>query len=247
VKFAKIDPAKLHGIPILVSVLAADAMYFQAARNALSRAAARTRRIDRARSRVESLQDRIDALSQSPDGEKDHDVAYRNYSKLEPLCIQLEGAEYQLGEAYGPMLQDLATVHLVCAACCEAHINVQAQARLHGREWDAFERLAVDAKWLFLPKLLGLAGFDAGKEPFQAFDALLRSRNRLAHFRFHKEHFASPGVPGFVGDLGLTIKSAEKSLGSVDGMVSELARQLGQDRPHWLTVEDVNFFEVIVE
>jgi hypothetical protein len=227
-----------------MSVLAADAMYFQAARNALSRAAAQTRRIERARTRVDSLQGRIDGLSQSPDGERDDGIAHKNYSKLEPLCIQIEGAEYQLGEAYGPMLQDLATAHILCVACAEAHINAQAQTHLRGRDWDAFERLPVDAKWLFLPKLLRQLGFDPGAEPFQGFNELLRVRNRLVHFRLHKEPWNSPGVPGFVTGLGLTLESAERSLNSVDGMVTELARQLRQDRPHWLTVEDVNFFEV---
>ena len=223
-------------------------MYFQAARKALSRATARTRRIDRASARVNSLQDKIDALSQNPEGERDDRIAHRNYSKLEPLCIQMEGAEYQLGEAYGPMLYDLATAHMLCVASAEAHINVQGQAHLRGRNWDTFERLSVDAKWLFLPKLLRLRGFDPGRQPFQGFDSLLRIRNRLAHFRLHKESWRSgDAVPEFVAGLGLTAESAESSLASVDGMITELARQLREDRPHWLSVEDVNFFEVALD
>ena len=244
-RLARIDPAKLRRIPTLVSILAADAMYFQAARNALSRAAAQVRRIDRAKARVDSLQGKIDVFSQSPDGERDDRVAFRNYSKLEPLCIQMEGAEYQLGQAYGPMLYDLATTHILCVACAEAHINVQAQGRLHGRDWDAFERLPIDAKWIFLPKLLTLPGFDPGKEPFQGFDMLLRTPNRLAHFRLQKEPWQSGGVvPEFVERLGLTLESAGSSLRSVDWMTTELARQLGQQRPYWLSAEDVSFFEV---
>ena len=245
---ARLKPPRPHNVPTLVSILAADGMFFQAARKAFSRAAAQTRKIDRARARVDSLQDRINALSQSPDGERDDRLAYRNYSRLEPLCIQMEGADYQLGEAYGPMLYDVATVHILCVASAEAHINVQAQARLKGRDWDTFERLSVDAKWLFLPRLLGARGFDPGREPLQRFDALLRVRNRLAHFRQHREFWRSGGAtPEFVAGLGLTLDAAESSLASVDGMISELARQLRQDRPHWLTVEDVNFFEVALD
>jgi len=223
-------------------------MYFQAARNALSRAGAQTGKIDRARARVESLQCRIDALSQSPNGERDDRIAWKNYNKLEPLCTQIEGAEYQLGRAYGPMLYDLATAHILCVACAEAHINVQAQGRLHGRDWDAFERLPIDAKWIFLPKLLSLPGFDPGKAPFQGFDTVLHARNRVAHFRLHKEPWQSGGVlPEFVDRLGLTLESAESSLSAVDGMITQLAQQLGQERPYWLSAEDVNFFEVTLD
>lgn len=222
-------------------------MYFQAARKALARAIARTRTIDLARARVNSLQNKIDTLSRSPEGEWDAQIAHRNYRKLEPLCIQIEGAEYQLGEAYGPMLYDLATVHMLCVASAEAHINIQAQAHLRGRDWDTFERLSVDAKWLFLPRLLRLPGFDPGSQPFQGFDALLRIRNKLAHFKLHKESWRSGGeVPEFVAGLGLISESAERSILAVDRMITDLARQLRQHRPHWLTVEDVSFFEVAI-
>ncbi len=159
----------------------------------------------------------------------------------------MEGAEYRLGAAYGPMLQNLATVHILCAASAEAHINIQAQALMHGRDWAAFERLPVDVKWLFLPKLLGLPGFDPGKQPLQGFDELLHNRNRLVHFRTHKEPWGSPGVPTFLTSLGLTLESAERSREAVTGMITELARQLKQDPPHWLTVKIANFFQITLD
>src|SRR5712692_10531967 len=118
--------AKPHKIPTMMTTPAMDAMYFHSARQALSKAAKYTPHIERAERKVESLQSKIDALSRSPEGDEDREVAWRNDSKLEPLYIQMEGAEYLLGEAYGPMLQSLATAHILCAASAEAHINLQA-------------------------------------------------------------------------------------------------------------------------
>ncbi len=221
-------------------------MYFCAARDAFSQAEGCERNIARARQRVERLQGRIDDLTSAPDGDEE-EACHRHYDKLEPLCIQMEDEEYHLGEAYAPMLQNLATVHILSAASAEAHINIQAQGSLRGREWDAFERLAVDTKWLFLPKLLGIPGFDPGKQPWQGFDSLLHFRNKLAHYRTRKEPFAGPGIPEFVVELGLTLESGKRSVEAVGGMIDKLSQQLGQDPPYWLATERANFFEVIFE
>jgi hypothetical protein len=228
----------------MMSVLAVDAMYFHAAQQALSRASEYTKRIDQVMGVIERLQGKIDALSCGPDGEKDGEITSRNCAKLESLYIQMEGAEYRLGEAYGPVLQNMAAVHILCAASAEAHINMQAQDHLHGRDWSTFERLPVDAKWLFLPKLLSLPGFDPSRQPFQDFDALLHIRNKLVHYRIHKEPWDSPGIPGFLTELGLNVESGERSVNAVRGMLTGLAQQLRQDQPHWFTGGRENFFEV---
>jgi hypothetical protein len=233
--------------PTMMSILAVDALYYHAARKACSQAVACMRRIERAEGRIATLQRKIDALTHTPEGEGDSQLALRNYTALEPLCFQMEGAEYQLGEAYGPMLQNVALVHILSASSAEAHINIKAQGRLHGRDWDAFERLSVDAKWLFLPKLLGLPGFESGRQPFQGFDSLLRIRNRLVHYHIHAEPWDSPGVPEFLTALGLNVELGERSLEAVRGMVSELAHQFREEAPSWLTRPKANFFEVTLD
>ena len=141
--------------PKMISTLAGDAMYFYAARNALANGVECTRAIDLANADLASLQQNIDRLSRTPEGGVDDRLISRNSTKLEPLFIQMEGAEYRLGAAYGPMLQGLSIAHILCVASAEAHINIQAHTRLGGRELKLFERLALDTKWLFLPKLLG--------------------------------------------------------------------------------------------
>lgn len=240
------DPSRFKP-PELFTTLAVDALYFVAANDALKRAKQTTKRIERAAHRVASLQSKIDDLSLNEDGERDSQLAMRNYDRLEQLSIWIEGAEYQLGEAYGPMLQDVAAVHILSAASLEAHINIQAQARLEGHSWTSFERLSLEAKWLFFPKLVGAAGFDLGIEPFQGFYRLIRLRNRLAHYRLHHEPWASPGVPGFLETLGLTIEAAELSLQAVRAMISELAVQMKEDRPYWLDGQQMNFFRIELE
>src|SRR5688500_15036550 len=65
----------------------------------------------------------------------------------------------------------------------EAHLNLRADPHLKGSDWIAFERMNILAKWLFLPRILGLPGLDSGKEPYQSFFLLVRARNGLAHYK----------------------------------------------------------------
>jgi hypothetical protein len=94
------------------------------------------------------------------------------YDELEPIYIQMEGAEFDIGSAYGPYMQHIALTHILCATAAEAHINVVAKGRLKGKFKDNFEKISLEGKWLFLPKILGKAGFDQGAEPFQSFSKL---------------------------------------------------------------------------
>jgi hypothetical protein len=150
----------------MMSTLLGDAMYFHAAKTSLAHAASFRRRLENANAQVANLQGKMDALIGIREDNEEETPLIRSFSNnLESLYFQIEGAEYRLGEAYGPILQGVATTHIVCAASAEAHINIQAQTKLKGREWAAFERLAVDTKWMFLPKLLGLPGFDPGAQP----------------------------------------------------------------------------------
>ena len=229
--------------PVWMTVLAVDAMYFHAAKEALKRAVAATKAIDKAEIRVARHQAKIDRVNQQREEGKLDDSAH--YDKLEPLAIQMESVEYGVGAAYGPFLQHLATVHIFAAAALEAHVNIRGQELLTGRALDMFERLSLDAKWLFLPRLRGLAGFDPGAQPFQGFDRLVRIRNKLVHYRVQREPWRGSAVPPqFLEDLGLSLEAAERSIATVRGMAKELARQLGDREPWWLDAENPSFFEI---
>lgn len=229
--------------PAWMTVLAVDAMYFHAAQQAYERARSSTKAIDRAEQRVARLQSRIDRLNEQRDeGELG---ASAHYDKLEPLAIRMEDVEYGVGVAYGPFLQYLATVHVFCAAALEAHVNIRGQELLTGRMFDVFERLPLDAKWLLLPTVRGLQGFEAGAEPFQGFDRLTRIRNKLVHYRVRREPWrGSAAPPDFLDELGLSLAEAKRSLASVGAMTTELAKQLGERTPWWLTARAPSFFEI---
>jgi len=226
----------------MMTVLVVDAMYFHAARQAFERAGQSIKLIERAEKRVARHQAKIDSINeQLEEGEIDDST---HYDKLEPLAIQMDGLEYQLGAAYGPFLEHLAAVHIFSTAALEAHVNIRGQELLSGRTWDLFERLSLDAKWLFLPRFHGLPGFDPGAQPFQGFDRLIKIRNKLVHYRVRREPWQSSGVPEFLEELGLSLAAAEQSLVTVRDMAKELARQLGDREPWWFEAEEVSFFEI---
>lgn len=167
---------------------------------------------------------------------------------MERLAIQMEDIKYSVGAAFGPFLQNLTAVHVFAAAALEAHVNNRAQELLTGRTLDLFDRLSLDTKWLFLPRLIGLTGFDPGTQPYQGFDRLIRLRNKLVHYRVQREPWTDSDVPPqFLKELGLSIEAAEGSVAAVRGMAKELARQLREREPWWLKaakIDKPSFFEI---
>jgi len=175
--------------------------------------------------------------------ERHKDDPDSSYNEHERLAITMESQEYEIGLAYGPFLQYLATVHILCATSLEAHINIRAKETLKGRFFRDFERISLEAKWLFLPKLLGIAGFEPGTEPFQGFARLIKYRNEIVHYKGRKEEWnRQGGVPSFLEKLGFTLAAAENSLDCVRNMITTLANQLDQATPHWLHVVEDGYF-----
>ena len=229
--------------PAWMTVLAIDAMYFHVAKEALARAAGVTKEINKAEVRVARWQAKIDRLNELHEADALKDSDY--YNRMERLAIQIEDLEYGVGAAYGPFLQSLATVHVFAASALEAHVNIRGQELLAGRALVSFERLPLDAKWLFLPRLLGLRGFDPGAQPFQGFDRLIRIRNKLVHYKVQREPWCGSDVPPqFLGAIGLSSEAAEESVATVRDMANELARQLGDSAPWWLNADGPSFFQL---
>jgi hypothetical protein len=229
--------------PTWMTVLAVDAMYFNAAKEALSRAAKVTKAIEKAERRVSRCQAKIDRLVEMREADEAMPSGY--YDKMEPLALQMEDLEYGVGAAYGPFLQNLAAVHVFAAATLEAHVNIRGQELLSGRLLALFERLPLDAKWLFLPRLYGLTGFDPGAQPYQGFDRLIRIRNKLVHYKVQREPWCGSDVPPqFLEAIGLSMEAAEESVVTAKSMAKELARQLGERAPWWLEADNPSYFEI---
>lgn len=158
------------------------------------------------------------------------------------MAIRLEREEEDLHSLYAPILEGFAQVHLLAVASLEAHINEQGFILLKGVAWDNFEKMSLEAKWLFLPRLCGAEGFDPGAEPFQSFSQIIKRRNALAHYKPHAEDWRPPGVPQFIEKLGLTKEASEQALRTVTLMVKNLAAKLRLDEPYWVSAKDWSFF-----
>lgn len=226
--------------PIPTTVLILDALYYHAAIQCLQRAREAEPKIQEALHRFEELRVKSEQVLQ----EYNQD-ALEGYSELEPIYIQMDGASESAGFAYSPLLEAVASAHILCAAALEGHINSRASELLAGKLQQKFEFLDLEFKWLLLPKLLGKEGFDVGGQPFQVFAKLIKFRNKLVHYKQREEHRTENGIPTSLADLGLTIKDAANSVSCVGEMISELARQLGQDVPYWLQREpgEISCFE----
>ena len=209
-------------------------MYYRAACRAFEAGASAKASIAQQESIVTDLQEQFGSFEESSD-------------KQESLAIRIEDAESILGEKYGPALQGFAATHILCAAALEGHINGRAEFSLSSIAWHQFEKVSLQGKWLFFPWSQGLRGFDAGSEPYQSFSQLVKHRNKLVHYRTEREDWKPPGVPEFIERLGLTEEAAAGSLTAVRGMVTELAKQLNERRPHWVESEYENFFDVEFE
>jgi hypothetical protein len=225
--------------PIPKTYLMVDAMYYHAACESYERAIKLTKAIKTAEQKVWLLQRRWDNVE-----EKYGDDAAALYTRQERLAIQLESADYNVGVAYGPHLQALAVTHVMSVAALESHINARGKEFLNGKTLEHFERIALEAKWLFLPRMLGAKGFAPGAQPYQGFAQLISIRNELVHYKEREEDWQISGsaVPSFLGKLGLTMKAAGQSLESVRGMIGDLAEQLEQEIPYWLRVKKTSYF-----
>ncbi|KKL50287.1 hypothetical protein LCGC14_2307010, partial [marine sediment metagenome] len=211
-------------------------------RQAHTRTEAKLQDIRKAEKNWESLDQEFENVQSKHD-----DDIHSAYEELEPIAIDLENAHYLIGEAYAPLLKEIAVVHILCTATLEAHINSVAKDMLQGKEQNLFQRLSLEAKWLFLPKLLGFSGFNPVCEPFQSFARLLGYRNKLIHYKELKEKWVYGSVPQFINRLGLTVGDSRKSIAAVVRMIRELAEQQNIDSPYWLR-EDLNemsYFDIL--
>ena len=168
------------------TTLLLDAMYYNAAKKNYKAAKAALKNIEKADKDFAKLRAKEKKVLDRHNGD-----SFSAYDKLEPIYIQMEDAEYSIGAAYGPHLQHLALTHILCAAATEAHINQVAKKTLTGKFRDQFEKVSLEGKWLFLPRMTGRDCFDQGAEPFQSFSMLVKYRNELVHYKGKKEKWES--------------------------------------------------------
>ena len=164
--------------PKLSTTFAVDAMLYSAARKARERANIARKGVVRANKEIFQRQERMDSIKQRAE-ERNEDVPYAEWERY---GITMENLEFRVVEAHGLVLRELAIAQIMSAQSLEAHINTRGKTLLTKREWKAFERMPLDAKWLFLPDESGKPRFTVGAEPFQSFDRLVKTRNQLVHY-----------------------------------------------------------------
>lgn len=226
-----------------------DALYFHSARQAYLRAKASIGGIKKTEKEWRSLEEAEQEIQfryerKVYDDYDEKGDASSAYDELEPIYIQMESAHYRIGEAYAPLIKEIAVVHILCVATLEAHVNSVAAEALTGKDRDQFERLALEAKWLFLPKILGYRGFDPGRQPYQGFSHLLKYRNELVHYKGLKERWIYGAVPQFLLKIGLTIEQSQQSIKCTEGMIRKLCKMRGVETPFWLRgdLNDMSYF-----
>jgi len=135
---------------------------------------------------------------------------------------------------FGVFLQSLVITHVLSAMSLEAYINRVASEHLSRRFLGAFERLSLEEKWIFLPRLLGAETFEPGSEPFQGFASLLRRRNRLVHAK--ATNIGRLLLPDRTIDdlMSDGMRDARHSIVTVDAMCGRLSDLLSLPLPDWL-------------
>lgn len=222
---------KIISPPSWSTTLLVDAMYYHAAQENYKAAKTALKDIEKADKGFARLRAKEKQILDKHNGD-----SFSAYDELEPIYIQMEDAEYSIGIAYGPHLQYLALTHILCAAAAEAHINQIAKETLTGKCRDQFEKVSLEGKWLFLPKMIGKYCFDQGAEPFQSFSMLIKYRNELVHYKGKKENWKGfeQGLPKFLDQLGLSLPEAARSLQTIKMMIRELSKMTRKEPPYWI-------------
>src|SRR5262249_28611688 len=131
---AKSDAAALKDWEEVMS-LKVDLMYLSAARHCLEAAKKAWPEAEKAVKRHQELWDKGEEILSRYGGNYTE-----AYLEMEPLSIRLESQGFTVGLAYGPVLENVAVTHLLCAACLEAHVNKLAKELLPGKSYSEFEK-----------------------------------------------------------------------------------------------------------
>lgn len=235
---ARINPVHFH----MTTTLSIDALYFHAALEAHEAALTDNKQVEAARERWTSIDERWKQI------EREVDDPNAKIDLLHSLSRQFEDADYEVGRAYGIMIEQIAIVQVLSAATLESHINLFAKDHLGSKEFAYFERLSLEAKWLFLPRMLLTPTFQVDREPFQSFSHLVKVRDKLLHFKGLKEDWVSGEPPNFLLQIGLTLAQSQEAIKTVTGMITSLALANKQEPPYWLdaSIDQRNYFDVSV-
>jgi len=215
-----------------------DAMYFHMALENVEQAKRAKVRVDSMNKQISKLEKKEEEIIKRYNGD-----VFTAYSELEPIAIAIvDNLHLRLEEAYKPYLEALSLIYLLGVASLEAHINIRAENTLTGTHLEHFDKLSLEGKWLFYPKITGKSGFDPGREPFQSFSKIVKNRNKLVHYKNRQELWQSGKVPQFVDALGLNLKAVQHAVAVVKQMMLAIAKQFKENAPDWLKNKPISYF-----
>lgn len=231
--------------PLYQTSLSADAMYYHAARRALNRAVELLPKVANLTAQWKDCENKKQAILSKYSGDPSKITNIDDECELERIYVfQGDYLHGQIETAYSPFIEDISVTHILCAASLEAFINMLSDEALQGEAARQFDRLPLEGKWLFLPRLVGCPGFTAGAEPYQSFARLIKYRNNLVHFKSKKDPVEWGHLPALADKLGLTREAGERSLSTVSAMITDFCKQRSEPEPMWLTGgDDTNYFE----
>jgi hypothetical protein len=208
--------------------LATDALYYAIAVRALDEAqAAEAELLPRIK--------RFNSLIQKEERAERIKNEGKRVNALEELAIQIEdGARGEVEASFRPLIENIVVTHIMCVACLEAYINIVAKDSFGGKCLDYFERLPLEAKWLYMPSLMNKAVLDPGREPFQSFSMLIKIRDKLIHYKPTFEDYEGKLFPGYVDELHLSVSAGELSVNLVPKLVEAICTQIGRRPPSWI-------------
>lgn len=225
-------------IPEWYTSFSVDAMYFHMALENIKQAKRAKVRVDYFNKAISKLEKKEREIIERYNGDE-----FAAYGELEPIAIAIvDNLHPGLEEAYKPYLEALSLTYLLSVASLEAHINIHSEKTLTVTQLEHLDKLSLEGKWLFYPKISGKAGFDPGREPFQSFSKIIKNRNKLVHYKNKQEMWQSGKVPQFVDALGLNLKAAENAVVVAKQMMLALAKQFKEKAPEWLKDEPISYF-----
>jgi len=138
---------------------------------------------------------------------------------------------------YEPVTKHFSLAKILLVASAEAYINEVAAIEIRGKSsQDEFDKLSIIGKWLFLPKLIKMKTiFRLDRDPLQSFSELVRSRNKLIHFKFKPKKLVNYDVPAFIDEFSLSPKKTEEAFKSVKNLITKFdLAWTGSYGPDWL-------------
>lgn len=171
-------------------------------------------------------------------------IALENYDRIQELLKKRkviddkykeqgqisEEEDIEYGELNSEIGKYSRVVVVFCGLALEAFINDYAIRSLSRNYFNKYlDKLDLMSKWIVIPKLLTGSQLDAGSQPLQDLDWLIKQRNKLVHFKSQSVAVNKLGSIKF-----FTAQDAKKAISTVKSVVLALHNMDKRANETWL-------------